>query len=214
MYRLLLLLLPRHRRAAYGAEMADVFSTLCAEVRRKRGWIGVTGAWIKETFGMAKFAMHEHGGRSNGESRGTRAPRPFNRNEWRWAWRGVRARGARAIFVVLLFGLALGANAVVFGAADTFVFRTVPYDRPDQLVVMQRTSTGLGATDYAYRDAVIEWRKHTDLFAGVLAHVGGGSAYLTADGTTETVRAQRVTPGVLAVAAHLDDQWDKKRKAT
>ncbi|MBK9243036.1 MAG: ABC transporter permease [Acidobacteria bacterium] len=198
MYRLLLLLLPPQRRAMYGAEMNDVFVTLCAHARQERGWVGVIATWMKEALGMTKFAWRERGGGSpDVRLHETRGPRPFNHDEWRWAWRGVRARGWRTVFVVLLFGLALGANAVVFAAADAFVFRTLPYDRPDGLVVMQRSSRGLlGVSDYTYRDAIFEWRKHTDLFAGVHAHDRGASAYLTADGSTEVVRAQRVTPGM------------------
>jgi putative ABC transport system permease protein len=193
MYRLLLLILPRHRRAAYGAEMAIVFSTLVAHARRERGWTGVLMSWVKEAFGMVKFALRE---RRDAAGFSTRQPRPFNRDEWRWAWRGVRARGARALFVVLLFGLALGANAVVFAAADAFVFRTLPYDRPDELVVVQQTLRPVGISDYMQPDVLAELRKHTDLFASIQGHDRGASAYLTTDGVTEAVRGQEVTPGL------------------
>jgi len=198
MYRLLLLLLPPSRGAPDGAEMTDVFATLCAHARQERGWLGLIVTWMKEALGMTKFAWRERGGSgSDVRLHEMRGPRPFNQDEWRWAWRGVRARGWRAIFVVLLFGLALGANAVVFAAADAFVFRTLPYDRPAELVVIQRSAGGsLGATDYIHRDSIIEWRKHTDLFAGIHAHDRGASAYLTTEGSTEVVRAQRVTPGM------------------
>ena len=59
-------------------------------------------------------------------------------NDLRWGWRGVRTRGWRAAFIVLLLGVALAANAIVFAAADAFVFRPVPYDRPDTLAIIER----------------------------------------------------------------------------
>ena len=117
------------------------------------------------------------------------------RDEVVWAWRGVRGRRWRAVAIVLLFGISLGANAIVFSAADAFVFRSVPYAQPEQLVVMQRSTKGQGAIDYAFRDAIFEWRKHSDLFVGIQAHERGASAYLTSDGVTEAIRAQSVTPG-------------------
>jgi predicted permease len=206
MYRLLLLLLPRHQRATYGAEMAAVFTDVCAHARQDRGWIGVAMTWLKETLGMAKFALRERReGLTGAAGFSDRPPRPFNRNEWRWVWRGVRARGARAIFVVLLFGLALGANAVVFAAADAFVFRTLPYKQPDGLVVIQRTSRGTGASDYIQPDVLIELRKHTDLFAAIQGHERGASAYLTSNGITEPVRAQQVTPGMFELLGVLPE---------
>ena len=116
--------------------------------------------------------------------------------ELRWAWRGVRARGWRAAFVVALFAGVLAANTVVFSAADAFVFRTVPYPDPDGLVVITQTRGSIGTTDYLPREVLAEWRKHSDLFAGVHAHAGGASAYLAVNGVTEAVRAAAVTPGM------------------
>jgi predicted permease len=188
MYRLLLLLLPRHRRATYGAEMADVFSAVNARARSERGWRGMAMAWIKESLGLLRFSVRE---RWNAPS-----TRPSWRNELVWAWRGVLGRRWRAVAIVLLFGIALSANAIVFSAADAFVFRTVPYHQPEQLTVLQRWSQMSGAMDYTYRDALLEWRKHTDLFSGIQAHERGASAYLTSDGVTEAVRAQQITPGM------------------
>ena len=72
--------------------------------------------------------------------------------------RGVRSRGWRAVLIVLLFGVTLGANAAVFSAADAFVFRTLPYDKPEELVVFARgQATGSNAAS-TFRDAIVAWR--------------------------------------------------------
>ena len=180
--------------------MAEVFTAVRARARNERGWTGVLTAWMKETLGMLKFSTRERLGKESGSvaaAKGSRDGGPSWRDELVWAWRGVRGRRWRAVAIVLLFGIALGANAIVFSAADAFVFRTVPYTQPERLVVIQRASQGLaGTTDYTWRDAIFQWRRHSDLFVGIQAHDRGASAYLTSSGITETVRSQLVTPGM------------------
>jgi predicted permease len=122
-------------------------------------------------------------------------PGPSLRSELRWAWRGIRARGWRAAFVVSLFAVALAANAIVFAAADAFVFRTLPYHEPDRLVLFERVDSR--TSDYIWPQALREWRNHTDLFTGVHAHALGGTAYITIGGATEVVRSEAITPGLL-----------------
>ena len=115
--------------------------------------------------------------------------------EMRWAWRGIRARGWRVVVVVSLFGVALAANAIVFAAADAFVFRTLPYHEPDRLAIFERVDRSV--SDYIWPLALRQWREHRDLFTGVHAHVRGYSAYITNGGVTEIVRAEDITPGLL-----------------
>lgn len=117
--------------------------------------------------------------------------------EFRAAWCGVRARGWRAGLIMVLLAVALGASAVVFSAADSFVFDPVPYPGAGRLVVLQRTSTFSGASDYLSPELIPEWRKHKDLFSAVHAHDRGRSLYLTTGNVTEPVRAQLVTPLLL-----------------
>ena len=117
------------------------------------------------------------------------------RRELVWAWRGVRERGWRVAFVVVLLGVTLAANLVVFAAADAFVFRLLPYRDPESLVLIQRNATYGGPSDYISKGSLIEWRKQIDLFAVVHAHEQS-SAYVTTDGITESVGTHAVTPGL------------------
>ena len=127
-------------------------------------------------------------------------------NELWWAWRGIRGRGWRAVFVVLLLGVALAANAVVFAAADAFVFRTVPYPNPGELVVIEGVDRG--ESDYIWRQALLEWRNHRDLFAGVAAHEGPWSDHVTVDGAEEFIRSSVVSPGLFELIGVLP-QWGR-----
>jgi predicted permease len=126
--------------------------------------------------------------------------------EVRWAWRGVRARGWRAAFIVLLFGVALAANAIVFAAADAFVFRPVPYAQPDRLAIVENVRRT--PSEFIPPAAFREWRQHHDLFAAVQAHSGGWGAYLTTGGTTETVSGEQVTPGMFELLGVLP-KWGR-----
>jgi predicted permease len=116
--------------------------------------------------------------------------------ETRWAWRAVRARGAGAAFLVGLVALAIAANAIVFAAADSFVFRRAPYPNASRLIVLQRHLSLLGPVDYVSAPALLDWRAQRDLFAAVHGHTRGASLYLTLAGVTEVVRTESVTPGL------------------
>lgn len=118
------------------------------------------------------------------------------RRELIWAWRGIRERRWRLVFIVGLLAVTLAANLVVFAAADAFVFRLLPYREADSLVIIQRNSSFGASNDYISKGALLGWREQTDLFSAIHAHESGASAYVTRDGATETVRSHRVTPGL------------------
>ena len=127
-------------------------------------------------------------------------------SEFHWVWRGLKTRGWRAVVIVLLFGVALAANAVVFAAADAFAFRTVPYWQSDRLVIVEQV--GLYSSDYQRPQAIRGWRAHTDLFSSVQAHIAGGTAYLTANGETTAIAGHRITPGMFEMLGVLP-RWGR-----
>jgi predicted permease len=199
LYRVLLRLLPRTRRDRFGDEMAVVFDDQRQAARHDTAGLGAPLLWMKEATGMARFSLHEWVTRMRaraGSGRGSRMGRGGRfSTELRWAWRGVRARGWRAVFIVLLLAVAMAANTVVFSAADAFVFNRAPYWQPDRLAVIEKHST-FGVNDYQFPDAITVWRQQTALFSGVQAHAQGASIYLTSQGITDAVRAEQVTPGL------------------
>lgn len=199
LYGLLLRLLPRARRESYG-EMAAVFADQHSTTRRRAG-LGALGVlWMKETTGMLRFSWSARRSGSVGASGRRRSSGAFGGpglpTELRWARRNLRARGTRALFVVGLLALAMAANTTVFSAADSFVFRPLPYPDAGRLATFMSSSPISGDVDYISRDMLIEWRRHTDLFRGGQAHARSGSAYLTINGVTEPIRSHSVTPGM------------------
>src|SRR5262245_28795489 len=121
MYRLLLRLLPRRRRDRFGDEMAQVFAEQRARVTPGRAAV----LWMKESVGLVRFGVREWYRAWTTRRRATNGPRHGGgrfRRELLAAWRGVRARRWRAAFTMMLLGLTLGANTIVFSTADSLVF--------------------------------------------------------------------------------------------
>jgi predicted permease len=191
---LLSLFLHPHDRECALSDLAEEF-----DKRRTRDGIRAARRWYRQQalMSLVPGIRRRFGGPAARAvaTAGARSSRPSLPSELRWAWRGIRARGWRAAFVVALFGVALAANAIVFAAADAFVFRTLPYHEPDTLVVIERAANT--SSDYIWPQAFREWRNHRDLFVSVQAHTSGSSAWVTEGGVTETVRAAQITPGLL-----------------
>ncbi len=200
-YRLLLRVLPAGRRRAYGDAMAVVFGELVDETRRASGAAGVLVLWIRETVGMVRFAVRDRlaamlAGGSDPRSAGSPGGR-FGQ-DLRWAWRGVRTRGARAILIVVLLGVALAANTVMFSVADSLVFDRAPYRDVTRLVEIQSSRSPGSAGDRFVTTALLdEWRKQTDLFVSVQGYLSKTVFLTSAGGAAELVPATDVTIGLI-----------------
>src|SRR5205814_8664641 len=77
----------------------------------------------------------------------------------RYAVRAMRRAPGFAIAVALTLGVGIGVNGIVFGYADSLLFRRVPAREPDRLVSMfviggkSKQPDQVGYQDYAdYRD--------------------------------------------------------------
>ena len=197
-YRLLIRLLPRDRRERYGEEMAAAFDEL---TRRGAGPLGRFSLWIREIAGLFRFSLREwlsrFGRWIDAAFPGFGGRRPQFASEIRWAWRGVRGRGWRGVIVIGLLALALAANAVVFSAADSFVFHRVQYADADRLVEIGRDQV-FGWSNYAPPESFPVWRSFTDLFASVHAYQGrGAGTYLKGGDGPRFVSDAAVEPGLL-----------------
>jgi predicted permease len=56
--------------------------------------------------------------------------------EWRQAVRALASRPGFAAIVIALLGLAMGANAAVFGVVNATLLRPLPFNEPERLVVL------------------------------------------------------------------------------
>ena len=116
----------------------------------------------------------------------------------RWAWRNLMARRWRAPLTIGLLALALAATTIVFSAADSLVFRRVPFPSADRLVTFDTrdAKTGRPGGGFASPAVLEEWRKQTDLFSAVHGHLYK-TIFLVGSGEPELVPAADVTPGLI-----------------
>jgi predicted permease len=113
----------------------------------------------------------------------------------RRAWRGLRTRGWKGLLVVLLLALALASNAIVFSAADAFVFNRVPYRDSSRLVEIGRASQS-GWSPGMAPELVAVWRRRPEVFASFHAHEWWGSVYLSGGDQPRFIAREKVTPGL------------------
>src|SRR5690349_5975085 len=168
-YRALLHLLPRDRRRRHGAEMAVVFGDLAAEARRADGGRrAVAALWMAEAAGLLRFSWREWTRRVGDRVRAAvgvlvgREPGPPLGAELRWAWRALRTRGWRGVLVVSLLAIAMAANAIVFAAADSFVFNRVAYRDADRLVEIG-TPRRFGWRPSIWRELTAVWPPRSEI---------------------------------------------------
>jgi predicted permease len=146
----------------------------------------------------------------------------------------VKAPGF-TIIAVLTLALGIGANTAIFSLMDAVMFRALPVEDPQRLVLLQwnankapefRMYMVTGDTQFTrMRDAptptgnsfsypFLEQVQKSDVFAGVAAFAGGGSLTLTGNGSATTISSQLVsgeffhTLGVHAAAGRLLEPGD------
>jgi putative ABC transport system permease protein len=201
LYSLLLKLLPRARRERDGAEMAATFAMLRDDTRRgRRRALAVSALWVRETRGLLSVSVRDRAPRLASFVRGLRSFVPGGgnfRQELKWAWRGVRARGARGWLVAGLLAVAIAANTLVFAVADSVVFNRVPYPRAEEIVEIRSSYGAEGRNDRFLSASLLDaWRRQTDLFVSVQAYLTK-TVFVVANGRSEIMPAVDVTPGLI-----------------
>src|SRR6185436_5061803 len=123
--------------------MAETFAAMRDDTRAqaRRKPLAMIALWIRETRGLLAVSLRDRLPRLGGLAATITALAPKGggnfRQELKWAWRGVRARGARGWLVAGLLGIAIAANTLVFAVADSVVFNRVPYPNADRIVQIQ-----------------------------------------------------------------------------
>jgi len=113
-------------------------------------------------------------------------------NEFRLAWRGLRRSPVVAAIAVLSLALGIGACTAIFSVANAVILRSLPVEKPDELVLLRYVSKkgnifdSFGYSEYAaLRDAPA-------VLSGMAA-LASAEANLASDEATERVRAQVVS---------------------
>jgi len=122
-------------------------------------------------------------------------------NPWmqdvRFALRSFAKNPWFTVAAVLSLAIGIGANTSIFSVANALLFRPLPYDSPDRLVILWNRSLGLGITQ--------DWFSTAQYFDIKTGHHGfeqvaiaiGGNFNLTGQGEPERVGAIRVSSNLL-----------------
>jgi putative ABC transport system permease protein len=139
LYGVLLRTYPRRFREQYGDELTRVF----AQTRREPRFVGPFGALRFWRFVLADFAISRARLSTlgpvpipTGLTRPSRSRSAMLRDDLRDAFRSLVRRPALSTMAVLLLGLGLGANALIFALVDGLVLKPFPFRDPDWLVAL------------------------------------------------------------------------------
>jgi predicted permease len=119
--------------------------------------------------------------------------------QWRWVYRGLRARGWSGALGVGVVAVALAANAIVFATADAVVFHRVPYPDPDRLIQIQNGALPPSPWSAMSTTLMEAWAHQTDLIAGVAGYGVHTEFVVAGTGTAEPMLIADLTSGTLGV---------------
>jgi len=125
----------------------------------------------------------------------------------RHAWRTLTNGWSGTLGIVSVFALGIGLLSAMFALTDPYLFRSLPYERPEELVVITVDEDGL--TPEIVLPTVADWRARTSLFQG-LAAFNSESMRMQVEGETSTWSMRLVTTDffdVLGVPAPMPADW-------
>src|SRR6476660_271505 len=86
----------------------------------------------------------------------------------RLAFRNLWRRPAFAVIAIVTLALGIGANAAVFTVSNAILLSPLPYDRPDEVVILNEQRPQFPSVSVT-RDNYQDWRARAKSFAGMAA---------------------------------------------
>ena len=175
-YRVLLVAFPRRIRREFGDDMALMFDAQLAAA--KAAGESVFRIWVRA---IVDAAVHGSAERLGG-IRDTL--RDFTREARRWRWlmsvlrqdlrhavRLVVRQPGLTMVALLTLALGIGANTAIFSAVDAVLLRPLPYDEPDELVMVWEKRQAEGVLDNVVAPAdYVDWAKLNTTFESIAAY--------------------------------------------
>ena len=117
--------------------------------------------------------------------------------EIRFALRSLVKNPWFSLAAVLSLAIGIGANTSIFSVANALLFRPLPYDNPERLVILWNRSLGLGITQDWFSTAQYFDIKNGHHGFEQIAIAIGGNYNLTGSGDPERVGAVRISSSLL-----------------
>ena len=201
-YRVLLKTYPPAFRARHGEEMEEVFLHLLERGGRKRGLPGRVEAWLSGGWDaisegirmrLRKEAWHGHTPPSPRPSKGVGEMLGALLRDVRLTVRGLLRKPLFALTVILSLAVGIGANASVFTLVDGLLLKPLPYEDPEELVVLTEENTirgwnGVSVSPLNARD----WEERSHTLEAVGTYYGEDQT-LTGEGPPALLTAVRVS---------------------
>lgn len=104
-----------------------------------------------------------------------------------------------AVAVVLVLSIGIGTNTAIFSVVNAVLFKPLPYDEPDRIVVVreQKLQQGLDRIASSHR-TLVYWRQHNQVFDN-MAGVEGHQFYVTGTDKPRNIIGFAVSPGYFRV---------------
>src|SRR5215467_4072816 len=115
----------------------------------------------------------------------------------RFAFRSFAKNPWFTLAAVLSLAIGIGANTSIFSVANALLFRPLPYDNPDRLVILWNRSPGLSITQDWFSTAQYLDIKTSHHGFEQLSIAIGGNYNLTGRGDPERVGVMRVSSNLL-----------------
>jgi putative ABC transport system permease protein len=111
----------------------------------------------------------------------------------RWAVRGLRKRPAFTFVAVATLALGIGANSAIFTLVSAHFFSALPYEQPDELVLVWETGRNTSEVRTVAPGNYWRWREDAASFSDIAAY-NVDRATVSGDGFAEGITASVVTP--------------------
>ena len=119
--------------------------------------------------------------------------------DMRYGMRMLVRRPGFTVIAVITLALGIGANTAIFSVVNTVLLRQLPYQNPDELVMVWETAHKLGFPQNDVAPAnFIDWREQNQVFAQIAAF-SGASVSLTGEGEPERIEGQRVSASLFTL---------------
>ena len=118
----------------------------------------------------------------------------------RYGVRGLANRPGFTAIVVATLGLGIGANTAIFSVLNAVLFNPLPYENPDELVLIwdRIEATGFPKASIPAPD-VVDFREQAPSLAAVAAMNNSPTASITGDGAPEEIIFNGVTANFFSV---------------